>query len=201
MSEPLLHLASSSPRRREILTALGLCFTCCGVDIDESPRGGETAGELALRLACEKARAADENRHKGLPVLAADTVVVSAGRILGKPESAGDALHMLGLLSGGEHSVLTAVALLANNQLSTASSTTAVRFREISRQEAKLYWQSGEAEGKAGAYAIQGVAGSFVESLSGSYSGVVGLPVFETAALLRKGGIDLLAIAAARAGA
>jgi septum formation protein len=106
---------------------------------------------------------------------------------------------MLALLSGGEHRVLTAVALRVNSRLTATCSTTIVRFGEISRTKAKLDWQSGEAEGKAGAYAIQGIAGCFVESLSGSYSGVVGLPVFETAALLRDGGIDLLAIAAARA--
>jgi septum formation protein len=199
MSEPILHLASSSARRRDILTALGLHFTFAGVGIDESPRDGESAENLVLRLAREKALAARKQDRCGLPVLAADTVVVAADRILGKPMTETEALAMLALLSAAEHRVMTAVALLANEKLTSTMSVTCVRFREISPVEALMYWQSGEAADKAGAYAIQGVAGIFVESLSGSYSGVVGLPVFETAALLRAGGIDVLATAASLA--
>jgi septum formation protein len=193
-----LHLASASPRRREILTAMGLRFTCEGADIVEAAGDGEAPEELVLRLASEKANAVALTSHGGLPVLAADTVVVRGNRILGKPDSKEDALDMLALLSGADHRVLTAVVLKANDMLRSTLSDTAVRFRKITTAEAHQYWLSGEPAGKAGAYAIQGIAGVFVESLVGSYSGVVGLPVFETAALLRECGIDVLEINAVR---
>ena len=189
MSTPDLHLASSSPRRREILMSLGLTFSHGGVDIDESRQSGEPLTDMALRLAREKALAA---AGVELPVLAADTIVALGDSAFGKPASREECLTMLDTLSGTTHRVITGVALYADGRLDTAMSDTAVRFRDIGPDEALAYWQSGEPRDKAGAYGIQGLGGVFVESISGSYSGVVGLPVFETTALLRRAGIDVL---------
>jgi len=191
MSSPVLHLASSSPRRRELLTALGLNFSYDGVAIDESALPGEAASDMVLRLAIGKARAAYDSGKYEVPVLGADTLVILDGRVFGKPKSKEEALNMLASLSGTTHQVLTGVALVANGELQTAVSVTEVQFREIHPDEAEAYWQSGEPAGKAGAYAVQGLGGVFV---SGSYTGVVGLPVFETAGLLRRAGIELPAM-------
>lgn len=188
---PMLHLASSSPRRREILDALGITFTHAGVDVDETPQPDESPEALALRLAEAKARAAAA-AHSELPILAADTVVALDDRPLGKPADEGEALGMLEGLSGRSHRVVTGVALLANGELRSDCSVSEVQFREIRPDESRAYWQSGEPADKAGAYAIQGLGGIFVEAVSGSYSGVVGLPVFETARLLECAGIELL---------
>lgn len=189
LDQPVLHLASSSPRRREILAALRIPISFAGVDIDESRLPGEAVVDMVMRLACEKAQAADAG---ALPVLGADTIVVLGDRVFGKPGSEQDALEMLHLLSGRAHRVLTAVALISNGRLETALTDTEIRFRDIDPDEALAYWQSGEPEGKAGSYAIQGLGGVFVQSLVGSYSGVVGLPVYETTELLSKAGIPVL---------
>ena len=188
----MLHLASASPRRRQILTALGITHTWSGVDIDETPRAGETPETLARRLASAKASAARQRGRTERRVLAADTVVALGNRIFGKPGSRDDALDMLSSLSGRSHEVLTAVALLDDGREHSALSRTTVRFRTIDPAEARAYWETGEPRGKAGGYAVQGRGGIFVESLAGSYTGVVGLPVFETAALLRQAGFDLM---------
>lgn len=185
---PQLHLASTSPRRRAILDGLGLEFTLVAVNVDESPREGEVPLETVLRLAIAKAEAAVVGASD--LVLGADTEVVIDGKVLGKPRDEADALSMLGRLSGRAHKVLTGVALRGPHGTRTALSNTDVYFREISRDEARAYWQSGEPQDKAGAYAVQGLGGAFVERIEGSYSGVVGLPVFETVALLREAGID-----------
>ena len=187
---PKLCLASTSPRRREILESLGLEFTVQSVDIDESPLAGEAPLELVLRLAKGKATAA--GNLASTCVIAADTVVVLDGQILGKPEDEAEAIDMLLRLSGRWHEVLTGVAVSTNETVRTAHSTTDVQFREIGRDEALRYWQSGEPRDKAGAYGIQGRGGLFVEAIRGSYSNVVGLPVDETAGLLAGAGIDLL---------
>ena len=187
-----IHLASSSPRRHEILTALGLRFTAAGVDIDETRYDGEPVTDMVVRLAVAKAAAAREDVDQSLPVIAADTAVAVDDLVLGKPGSQDDAVQMLAALSGRTHTVLTGVALDYAGAVRTAASLTEVRFREISPDEARSYWQSGEPLDKAGAYAVQGIAGIFVENISGSYSGVVGLPVFETAALLADAGLDVL---------
>ena len=186
---PLLHLASTSPRRREILAALQLEFSVGHVDVDETPQAGETPADMVLRLAVAKAEAGIADA--GNLVLAADTAVVIDGRSLGKPADKQDCLAMLDALSGRGHKVLTGVALRGPGRTTTALSATGVYFREISRDEALAYWQSGEPSDKAGAYAIQGLGGVFVERIEGSYSGVVGLPVFETVTLLREAGLDV----------
>ena len=185
-----LHLASSSARRVEILQALGLRFTAEGVNIDESPTPGESASDMASRLAEAKARKA-ATRHSGL-ILGSDTVVVLGDRFFGKPESEEEALDMLSCLSGRCHEVLTAIALIKGAEMLCDRSVTRVCFREIPADEAHRYWQSGEPAGKAGAYAIQGRGGVFVESITGSYSGVVGLPVYQTARLLQQAGMQVL---------
>jgi len=189
MADLDLHLASSSARRREILTVLGIRFSFAGVDIDETAGPGEAAQDLVLRLASSKAQACEND---SLPILGADTVVVLGERIFGKPKSEEDALAMLAALSGRTHCVLTAVAIRNGSDLGTEMSATEVRFRDIHRDEAQSYWQSGEPQGKAGSYAIQGLGGIFVQSIKGSYSGVVGLPVYETQALLGRVGINVL---------
>ena len=193
MSEPCLYLASSSPRRREILDSLGLSYLHGGVDLDESARPGEAVEDTALRLATEKAAAVDPAASGALPILAADTLVVREDRNFGKPATRAEGLEMLAVLSGQSHRVLTAVALRTGECVETALSETEVRFRDVSQDEARRYWQSGEPRDKAGGYAIQGLGGAFVESIAGSYSGVVGLPVFETVRLLESAGIQVLA--------
>ncbi len=183
-----IHLASTSPRRREILETLGIGFDVVPVETDESPLQGETPGEMVLRLAIAKADAAD----RGEFVLAADTIVVLGDRVLGKPRDADDCVEMLLALSGRTHAVMTGVALKTPTETRSVLSTTDVQFREIGRDEAYRYWQSGEPCDKAGAYGIQGLGGMFVKGIEGSYSGVMGLPVFETVELLKSAGLDVL---------
>lgn len=187
---PRLYLASTSPRRRDILASLGLDFDVVPVNVDETPLDGESPAALVLRLSVAKARAADVGAE-GV-ALGSDTAVVVDGRMLSKPRDRQDGLEMLGLLAGRAHRVLTGVAVSHSQGTNTALSETDVIFREISRDEALAYWQSGEPRDKAGAYAIQGLGGAFVERIEGSYTGVVGLPVFETIELLRDAGIDVL---------
>ncbi len=189
MSVASLHLASSSPRRRQILECMGLEFTAAGVGVDEQQHPGEAADIMVLRLATAKACAVPAG--SGRVVLGADTAVVLDGEVFGKPANREDALRMLGRLSGRRHEVMTGVAVRTGGATKTALSVTEVTFREIGPDEALDYWQSGEPEGKAGAYAIQGRGGAFVASIAGSYTGVVGLPVLETADLLRWAGIEL----------
>lgn len=179
-----IHLASASPRRHEILTALGLSFTAAGVDIDETRYADEPVADMVVRLAVAKTAAARADLEPTVAVIGADTAVAVDDRVLGKPGSQDEAVEMLACLSGRAHRVLTGVALDYAGEVSTATSVTEVRFRTISPDEASAYWQSGEPQDKAGAYAVQGIGGVFVESISGSYSGIVGLPVFETASLL-----------------
>lgn len=192
MSDNLkLHLASSSPRRQEILAALRLEFTAAGVDLDESPLDDETANDMVLRLAEGKALAA--SKPDDVVVIGSDTEVVLDGEALGKPIDCNDAIGMLLRLSARTHQVITGVAVARGAHVASVISSTDVRFREIGQDEAAVYWQSGEPRDKAGAYGIQGLGGAFVESINGSYSCVVGLPVFETVTLLREAGIDVMA--------
>lgn len=167
---------------------MGLEFTAAGVDVDERRHAGESADIMVVRLAVEKAQAAEAG--PGVVVLGADTTVVLDGEVFGKPAGEADALRMLAALSGRCHQVMTGVALRSGDSIASSLSVTDVKFREIGPDEALDYWHSGEPGGKAGGYAIQGLAAAFVESISGSYTGVVGLPVLETAALLRSAGIE-----------
>jgi septum formation protein len=182
---PLLVLASASPRRLELLRQIGLEPALVDpAAIDETPLAGETARQLALRLARAKA-AAIAARHPGAFVLAADTVVAAGRRLLGKPEDAADARRMLSLLSGRAHRVLTGVAAIApGGQAGARLSETRVRFKRLTEAELAAYLDSNEWSGKAGGYGVQGRAGAFVAAINGSYTGVVGLPLYETRALL-----------------
>lgn len=189
-----LFLASGSPRRRELLTQIGVPFSVVGASIDETPLPDEPPTAYVERLAREKARAGREQLLTSTPgavccVLGADTAVVLDEQILGKPVDEADALSMLMALSGREHEVLTAIAIIEAERCETRVVRSRVSFRSISQQEAALYWASGEPQDKAGGYAIQGLGAVFVAGLNGSYSGVVGLPVCETADLLGQFGI------------
>ena len=189
---PRLVLASQSPRRRALLAQIGVAHAALPVDVDEAALPGEAPAEYVLRLALAKARAARALRPDGV-VLGADTAVAVDDAILGKPADRADALAMLARLSGREHRVLTAVALAGEREESRLS-VSHVRFRAIAPDEAAAYWATGEPADKAGGYAVQGVGAVFVEQLHGSYSGVMGLPLYETAELLRRAGIDPLGV-------
>jgi septum formation protein len=188
-TNPVLCLASVSPRRRELLSQIGVPHVVAGADIDETfLPGGETPRDYVTRLAREKALAVQRGGQQ-LPVLAADTTVVVDGKLFGKPRDQEQAVHMLSELSGRAHQVLTAVALADAHGVADRLSSSTVWFRNVSREECLVYWETGEPRDKAGGYAIQGLGAVFIESLSGSYSGVMGLPLFETAELLRAAGI------------
>lgn len=186
-------LASASPRRRELLDQVGLRYQRFVPQVDETPLPGEAPAALVERLARAKALAGAEGASSGLPVLAADTTVILDGAALGKPEDAAHGLSMLAHLSGRSHEVATGIAVAAGDRIDTRVVTTAVTFRATTERERRAYWDSGEPHGKAGGYAIQGLGAAFVEYLAGSYSNVVGLPLFETLALLRAHGVDPLA--------
>jgi septum formation protein len=192
----MILLASRSPRRAELLRQIGVEFRTCSVDIDERQRPGEDAGTLASRLAREKARAGRERRRDlrpGYLVLGADTLIHLDGEVIGKPADVGDCARILERLSGRSHEVLSAVALDdGQGDVRTALSRSRIFFRPLTADEIRVYCASEEPRDKAGAYAIQGKAAIFVERLEGSYSGVMGLPLFETAALLRHHGIEVL---------
>ncbi|MDF2793774.1 MAG: septum formation inhibitor Maf [Pseudomonas orientalis] len=186
-----LYLASGSPRRRELLTQIGVPFTVVSAVIDETPLTNETPVAYVERLARSKAAAGFGalGQTTGICVLGADTAVIVNGKILGKPVDQADALAMLMALAGREHEVLTAIALNDGQRCETRCVSSRVAFRDISVQEATTYWHSGEPRDKAGGYAIQGLGSVFVTGLNGSYSAVVGLPVCETAQLLSQFGI------------
>jgi septum formation protein len=180
-----LYLASASPRRRDLLTQLGVAFETLAVEVDERWDGREPADGYTKRLALEKARAGQRVAGSAARVLGADTAVVLDGRILGKAATREDAVAMLTALSGRVHEVYSAVALLDRDREDVRLSISRVTFRPLTDAEIAAYADTGEPIGKAGGYAIQGRAGAFVAHLEGSYSGVVGLPLFETDGLLR----------------
>jgi len=192
----MIYLASRSPRRRELLTQIGIRFHLLlfrarkgeESDVDEAPLPGEAPATYVERLARAKAEAGWQRMQQRnlprAPVLAADTTVALGARIFGKPASRDDAAAMLAALSGSTHEVLTAVALKEQEHLQSVLSRSEVRFKTLSREEIQKYVATGECDDKAGAYAIQGRAGRFVAELRGSYSGVMGLPLYETAELL-----------------
>jgi septum formation protein len=191
MSQDFVYLASGSPRRRELLQQIGVSFRVLGTAVDETLRSAESAPAYVLRLAAAKADAGwDGSRDAGeAAVLAADTAVILDGRILGKPADRQDAEDMLRQLSGRTHEVLTAVALRTGHGVLTRISRSEVTFRGLAAAEIQAYWDTGEPCDKAGAYAIQGRAAVFIADLRGSYSGVMGLPLFETAELLSRAGV------------
>jgi len=194
MARPPLVLASSSPRRRDLLAQIGLVPAAIDpAHIDESPLKDELPANHAQRLAVEKARAV-AGRHPGHLVLAADTVVAAGRRILPKAEDAATARACLDLLSGRRHRVYGGVCLIgADGREWTRTVQTAVVFKPLSAEERQAYIASGEWKGKAGGYAIQGLGALFVRQIVGSYPNVVGLPLFEVAGLLRAAGLDALA--------
>jgi len=185
---PLVCLASVSPRRRELLAQIGVPHIVVAADIDETAMPGEVPRDYVMRMARQKALTVRE-RGERLPVLAADTTVVLDNTIYGKPRDRDDGIAMLGRLSGRTHEVLTAVALAKSSDVTLRLSVSTVCFHGLTAQECAAYWDTGEPRDKAGGYAIQGAAAVFIESLRGSYSGVMGLPLFETAELLRTAGI------------
>ena len=197
MTAPLLILASASPRRYELLTQIGVPCRVETADVDESPLADETPEALVLRLAQQKAQAVwqrlaatPDGLH--LPVLGADTLGLLDGELLLKPRDFADAQALLRRMSGRWHTIFTAVALVTATGTSVVLNRNAVKFRSVSDAEILAYWRTGERCDKAGAYAIQGRGAVFVERLEGSYSGVMGLPLFETAQLLAAAGIKTM---------
>ena len=188
-STPII-LASASPRRKELLDQIGVSYTVYAVDIDETPLDHESPLAYVQRLAAEKSAACVAKLQTTQPVLAADTAVVLGDLIMGKPTDKEDALAMLRRLSGKTHQVYSAISL-RGLQHSEAVSITDVTFKKLTEQELLNYWYSGEPLDKAGSYAIQGKGSVFVTAINGSFSGVVGLPLYETAQLLLKQGIDV----------
>lgn len=186
---PRLILASASPRRRELLAQIGVPHRVHAAGVDERLLPGETPAAAATRLAIAKACAVQAAAGTALPVLGADTIVVLDGAVLGKPPDRAAGLDMLARLSGRTHRVLSAVALATSRGVTHRLSDSAVRFRVLSDGERAAYWDTGEPHDKAGAYAIQGLGAVFIEALAGSYSGVMGLPLFETAELLAAAGV------------
>jgi septum formation protein len=198
-----IYLASRSPRRRELLKQIGVAFESLlvredlrrGADVDETPLPEESPGVYVLRVAGAKANmAVRQIALRGLPqkpALAADTTVVFDGAVLGKPEDAEHAARILRALSGREHQVLTAVAVALRDRVETQISVSSVWFRELSDADIRRYCATGEPLDKAGAYGIQGRAGAFVTRIAGSYSGIMGLPLAETAELLERFEIPL----------
>ena len=187
---PQVILASASPRRRELLPQLGIAFQCHAADIDEAPLPGETAADLTRRLALAKARAGAAAYPDNV-VIGADTVVAVDRAIFGKPRDQRDGTRMLAALSARAHHVVTAVAVVSTRGEDVRSHVSQVWFRALHPAEIDSYWSTGEPIGKAGAYAIQGRAARFIEKISGSYSGIMGLPLFETAQLLARHGVEI----------
>ena len=204
MARRMIYLASRSPRRRELLKQVGVTFEIVllredekrGPDIDETPKPDEKADAYALRVACSKAElAAHYMGRRALParpVLAADTTVVCDGGIIGKPTNREDAAAILTRLAGRQHEVVSAVAMAMGGRIEQAVSTSKVWFGPLTAEEIRRYVATGEPLDKAGAYAIQGRAAAFATRIEGSYSGIMGLPLAETAELMRRFGIEVV---------
>jgi len=190
VAQPVLILASRSPRRADLLRQIGVPIEVLEADIDESPRRGEAPTACARRLAELKAKTVFERTAGRLPVLGADTIVVVGGVPLGKPASDSEHLRMLERLSGQSHEVVTAVCLMTAHHAFSEVVTTTVEFSLIEAETAAAYVATGEGRDKAGGYGIQGIGGIFVKRLVGSYSAVVGLPLAETESFLRQAGLD-----------
>ena len=189
--QPQIILASASPRRSELLKQIGISHRIMAVDIDETPLANESPLAYVERVAAEKSAACQVLLNDNLPVLSADTSVICDGEIMGKPLDLDHAISMLSRLSGRSHQVYSAVSLRGDAHWQ-ALSISEVKFKPLSTDEIIAYWQTGEPCDKAGAYAIQGLASTFIESITGSFSGVMGLPLYETAQLLAKQGIRVI---------
>ena len=194
---PRLYLASTSPRRRELLQQIGVSFEVISPDIPEHVLAAESPADYVCRLAAEKARAGlsllPDTAEEKVLILGSDTSVVVDGNILGKPLDREHGMAMLARLSGRSHQVMTAVSLLDNQGLQqTRLRISEVTFRTLDSVEIESYWRTGEPLDKAGAYAVQGLGAVFIEQLSGSYSAVMGLPLFETSELLESFGLSVL---------
>jgi len=192
--EPIqLYLASKSPRRRQLLDQIGVRFKQLNVDVSEERLLQENPQDYVSRIALEKARAASRiiDLDHSIPILGSDTIVVLENTIMGKPKDFNDAVDILTSLSGRSHRVLTAISVIHNEAWSCINETT-VTFRDLSDDEIEAYCFSDEPWDKAGAYAIQGKAAIFIKEIKGSYSGVMGLPIFETTQCLQKAGIKIL---------
>lgn len=187
----MIYLASASPRRKELLQQIGVEFEQISACVDETPLHGEAPLEYVRRLAQAKAQAGLESLSgmAAAPVLGSDTTVVLAGKILGKPENQQHAIDMLLALSNQTHQVITAVALASSAATTVTHAITEVTFGAISEQEALTYWNTTEPKDKAGAYGIQGLGAVFVKRIEGSYSAVVGLPLYETRQLLKQANV------------
>lgn len=198
MFQAQLYLASQSPRRLQLLQQLGLKVSTFNADIDETPYVNELPSDYVARMALEKNQAARQALEKQsdflphLPILSADTIVVCEGRILGKPQNVVQAEQMLTSLSGREHQVLTAVCVGNIQQQKVIIQQSQVFFKPLSNDEILAYINTGEPMDKAGAYGIQGLGGTLIERIEGSFTGIMGLPIFETTELLRQVGIDVL---------
>lgn len=204
VAEQKIYLASKSPRRRELLRQIGVEFELLMLRdgpgrhgaVSEEPYPGEAPDHYVSRIAREKAQSGWEavlwRKLPLRPVLSADTTVTVDGKILGKPVDTADALDMLRLLSGRTHEVLTAVAVIANEQLNDVLQRSEVRFTTISETALQAYCATQEPYDKAGSYGVQGLAAQFIEHISGSYTGIMGLPLFETSRLLEQAGIRML---------
>ena len=185
----MIRLASQSPRRAELLSQIGVAFEATPADIDETPLQGELPEDYVMRMAQEKARAVHQLHPKDW-VLGSDTSVILSDKILGKPENRDDGIAMLSALSGNTHRVLTSVSLVGSDEYH-ALSESQVTFRHLDQGEIEAYWKTGEPADKAGAYAVQGQAAVFISRINGSFSGIMGLPLFETAQLLAQAGIKI----------
>jgi len=189
----MIYLASSSPRRKELLQQMGVLFKVVPQYADESHINGESSETYVSRLALEKAKdGLFRQKNQQIPVLGSDTAVILNGKILGKPENKQHAIEMLLSLSDQTHQVISAVALVNQDKQEQILSISEVSFTKLSRTMCEQYWQTGEPADKAGSYGIQGLGALFVRNINGSYSGVMGLPIFETQLLLKKFSIKLL---------
>ncbi len=191
---PLLYLASASLRRQILLQQIGIPFQCLPIQIAEEISTGESPKHYADRLALAKAQAGWQSaeRKQVCPALGADTIVVFNENILGKPRNKEDGIQMLRLLSGNTHEVLISIAIVQNDHVAIACSVSRVQFRDIASSEMEAYWNTQEPVDKAGGYAIQGTGAIFVKHIEGSYSGIMGLPLYETALLLNEFNIRIL---------
>ncbi len=186
--KPFIYLASTSPRRQILLDQIHIAFQCLPIQVAEKIHTGESPRQYADRLALEKAQAGwkSSQRNEIYPVLGADTVVVLNGSLLEKPKDKEDGIRMLNQLSGNTHEVLTSIAMVQHNQIETACSISRVQFREILPDEMEAYWNTQEPVDKAGGYAIQGRGAVFIKRIEGSYSGIMGLPLYETDLLVNR---------------